>query len=117
LKKNRDGDGVIAGLTLYERTPRKPATERKGCGKPYGSSAHHKAGEESCERCKAAAAEATRRRRANGYRPKGTPITHGTDTGYSRHRKAGEEACDACKEAHRIMQRIREARKREEDAA
>lgn len=63
LRDNRGADGVIAGLTIYERVPRKPPTERKGCGKPYGASAHYKAGENACDPCKAAQAKRMRERK------------------------------------------------------
>lgn len=60
LRENRTADGVIAGLTIYERVPRKPPTERVGCGKPSGASSHYRAWEQPCQPCLDAQAKRAR---------------------------------------------------------
>jgi hypothetical protein len=63
LVENRDVEGVVAGLTLAERTRRTPPVKRETCGKTYGSNAHRRRNEAPCDECKAAEAARARRRK------------------------------------------------------
>lgn len=71
-------------------TDLKPPTDRKTCGKPSGRSAHRRAGERTCEKCRIADREYQRARRAKIKR--GEP-THG-ETKAEKREKA-EVAGDA----------------------
>lgn len=81
-----------------------PAVERESCGSSAGAKQHYRAGEETCEPCKAYQRGANAKRREARDRTPGQlhprrVAVCGTESGYKKHLRNGEPTCAVCRDA------------------
>ncbi|MEU4296439.1 hypothetical protein [Kitasatospora aureofaciens] len=76
-------------------------------GTPAAYARHLRHGDEPCEPCRQANAEAKRGQNATPTPGRRKPIAHGTLAGYQQHRYRKEPACADCRKASADYQRAR----------
>lgn len=95
-RAHRDAPRSTTGVHVGE-TPLGPGE----CGTIRGYRWHRKAGEPTCDECRAVLAAYRRSRYGKAAaRPRAEVAPCGTPAAYSRHRMHGEEPCEACRAAH-----------------